>query len=468
MKLSLIGKNFTALVSSNFLIQFVRFLTIALLARRLGSQAFGVYSYIVLIITYGFVLVEFGLKNVALRELAQGRGSKKFVKQILKVRLALACVGFIGVIGLCSMAFSNGIYFLPTVVLALSLFVDAFLLDFVVIAQEKLVVQAIGNVAQALFLYLGCLLFVHSEGDFLILSWLYLLSHVIWISIFLIAGKPFSLLPENRGDNVSLYHTAMLGVPFLLAQMLGTIQFSMDLFLLGQFHYENWLGDYSAAIKILALSLGVINALVAAIQPRIAREVHDLKSPGLQNLVHSTTRMIWLMLLPTLAGCWLFGDTLIYWFFGDKFLLAPTLLKPLSLAFTLFCLGLAPMHALFMSHDTRLLIKTMTINSLISFLVITAILALGHPELVPWGMVITQGIYMIGAWKSVGMWGFISYEEIKTFLFPFLLMITPLLMQSAWVSPVQKITLAAFGYILGLFAMRIWTRPWFIAILGRT
>src|SRR5438105_3454764 len=113
MKLSLLGRNFVALVSSNFLIQLVRFLTIAWLARRLGNQVFGAYNYVILLVTYGFVVVEFGLKNVALREIAQGRGSKNLVRQILKVRAALAAVGFVVVMGLATLAFPAGKYFLP-------------------------------------------------------------------------------------------------------------------------------------------------------------------------------------------------------------------------------------------------------------------------------------------------------------------------------------------------------------------
>jgi O-antigen/teichoic acid export membrane protein len=467
MKISRLGQNFAALVSSNFAIQLVRFLTIAWLARRLGSQVFGVYNYIVLIVTYGFVVVEFGLKNVALREIAQGRGSKNLVKQILKVRALLALVGFVVVVCLTTLAFPKGEYFLPSIFLALSLFVDAFLLDFVVIAQEKLVAQAIGNVAQALFLYVGCVFLVHSENDFLILSELYLASHVLWILIFLIAGKPFSVLPENKNYEDNIFKTAMIGIPFLLAQFLGTVQSSMDLFLLGQFHFDQWLGDYSAALKILAVSLGIINALVAAVQPRLARESHDLNSPVLRNLVYSTTRLVWIILAPTLVGCWFFGDTLVLWVFGTQFTQAAALLKPLSLAFGFFCLGLAPMHALFISTATQKLVKTMVANCFLSFLIITCLLATGNPQYVPWGMVVTQCFYMCAAWRAVGIWGFLSKEELKILLFPICLMIFPLLSPQSWISPVQRFSLSAFGYFLGLGAMRIWTRPWFIAILGR-
>ena len=469
MKTSTVTKNFTALVGSNFAVQALRFLTIALLARRLGNSLFGVYNYIILLVTYGVTLVEFGLKNLAIREISQGRGSRKLVQQILKVRAGLAFFAMLGVMALAHFAFHRADYVAPAFFVALSLFVDAFLVDFIVIAQERLVSQAVANVAQALFMYITVLFLVPDEGQILLVSQLYLLSHVLWVSLFYVTAKP-TQMADHQEFKQNVLVTAWQGAPYLVAQFLGSLHFSMDLLLLGQFHFESWLGDYGAAWKILGVTLGVINAFVAAVQPRLARESHDLSSESLGRLVDHTTRIIWLFLAPTVIGCWLFGDELVLWFFGTHFLRTAELLKPLSLAMSFFCLGLAPMQALFISHQTGLMVRVVLINVLVSFVTVATLLVLNHPEWVPWGMCFVQAFYMFAAWRPFKSWGFITVEEAHSILLPVGIMIIPLalpLVSGVNVAPLIRFSLAALAYVFGLTLLKVWRRPAFAAVLGR-
>jgi O-antigen/teichoic acid export membrane protein len=464
MNSSLIAKNFTALLGSNFAIQAVRFLTIIFLARRLGTEVFGSYNYILLLVGIGFTLTEFGLKNLAIRELAQGRGSRRFINQIFRVRVLLALVSCTGIFLVATHAFGKS-FSAPIILLALSLLVDAFLADFLLISKERLVPQALGNVLQALVLCIGSYFFIHSSDDFTLLSFIFLFSHVIWISLFWFSARDIkSALPDHLAVDQNIIRMTAGGVPFLIAQFLGSLQLGMDLLLLGQFHYQNMLGDYSAALKIVGVMVGVVSALMGAVQPRLAKYTHDFNSIEVRTLIFNTTRFVWLIVLPSLVGCWVMNHELVNWFFGDKYFMAARILRPLSLALVLFCVGLAPMHALFVAKKGKLLVKIATLNCLVSFTVISLLLLLKHAEFVAWGMVFVQLVYLTSGWSLFQFKGLVSFEDSKSFLVPLICMTLMLLLPIG--SPLVKVCAGSIIYFLGLYLVGVWRRPWFKAMLS--
>ncbi len=466
MGTSLVARNFISLLGSNFIVQGLRFLTVALLARRLGNELFGVYNYLILLASYGFTIVEFGLKNLAIREFAQKRGSGQFLGQIFKLRLIFSGMAGIAVILFAKQAFPAGEFLQGATYFALSLVVDVFLVDFLVIAQERLALQAWSNMAHALTLFLGSYFLVHSPQDFLLTSEIFFVSHIVWVGLLFVSAKP---LDKNNGTSsqTSMAVLVTAALPFFIAQILGGFQYSMDLLLLGQFHYQSWLGDYSAAIKILSIPLGVINALVMAIQPKLARESHNLNSPEMQTVVVNSTCLIAVILAPTIIISWLFGEQLVFWLFGSQFIQSGQLLRPLSLALSLFCLGLAPMHGLFVSFRSRTMIKIASANFSVSLITVFIILILGKPQWVPWGMLIVQGFYLISAWRPYGFGiGFMA-DEFYFLALPLCLLAIPLLAPSAlpaWF----KFLMATAGYLSGLTYAKIWRKPWFISVLSRS
>jgi O-antigen/teichoic acid export membrane protein len=464
MNLSLRAKNFIAVLSSNFGVQALRFLTITLLARRLGSGLFGVYNYIILLVSYGCILTEFGLRNLGIREFAQDRGSRKLIRQIFKIRMIHAAAAMGAVLGLTALAFSSGQYFWPSFFIAASLVMDALFVDFILVARESLVPISVGNLAQAAILLVGCFIFIHSPNQFMLLGELYFVSHVVWAAVYYLGARPFWPKLQRMPSDGKTWRTAMSGAPFMVALLATNFQNSMDLLLLGQFHYGDLLGIYSAAIKIIGMALGVVYSLIASVQPRLARDSTDLNSPELKELVSSTTRFLWLFIAPTVVGCWLFGDQLVTWVFGPAYSEAAQFVKPLSLSFAFLSLAMAPLTTLLVSSHTKAMLKVVCFNCLISFALIGGLLLWKRPMLIPWGMVVAQALLMITCWGWFGTLDIITWEELRFLPLPVLLLAAPLLLH---VPPVIKFSLAAFGYLLGLAVLRIWNRPWFSRVLGK-
>jgi O-antigen/teichoic acid export membrane protein len=457
--------NFAAALFSNFGVQALRFLTMTLLARRLGTGLFGAYNYLLLLVNYGFMVVEFGLKNLAIREWAQGRGSGQLIRRIFKIRVLLAMGAVLVMAGLTYSAFPHSNYLSASLFIGASLFMDAFLTDFVLIAQEDLVAQAAGNLAQAAFLFVGCYLFVKGEKDFLSLAQFFFLSHLVWAAVLgFCARRALASEPRTPIAPNSLWKTALSGAPFMVATFVAGVFTTMDLLLLGQFHYEDRLGDYSAALKVLGIALGIINSLLASVQPRLAKVSQDVNSADTRALIWSTTRFLWMFVAPTVLGCWLFGDQLVVWVFGAKFAGTGPLLKPLSLAFAFLTLAMGPLHLINVSHYTRALLKIVFFNFAVSVVTIGGILALQRPGLVPWGMAFVNFVFMISVWAWYGQWLIVVLEDAKAFALPSILLAMPLLTN---LGPALRFVLAAAAYAGGLALLGAWKQPWFTRVLGR-
>jgi len=410
VKLSLFSKNFLSLLGSNFAVQGLRFLTIALLARRLGTEVFGVYSYLTLLITYGFTVVEFGLRNLALREIAQGRGSSELVKVILKVRSVLAILGSVTVVGFSLLAFPGGKYLVPSIFFALSLFVDAFLIDFVVIAHERLVTQSIANISQALLVYVATFFLVKRADQFTLFSEIFFLSHVLWVGYFYLSGRPL-LNSSEKKVGLKVIDIAKVGLPILVGQFLFSMQASIDFLLLGQFHYIDRLGDYSAAMKILSIPQGVIFAFFNAMYPRLAKYSDNIQSQETLGLLNTTMKLIWIIIIPMVIGSWLFGDQLISLFFGENYIHATAVLKPLSIAMAFYFLGIGPMATILISHKTRLMIKLAGFNLSVSFIAAFIVMWAKRPDLLPWAMIVAQGSFMVASWRPFKIRGYLSFYK---------------------------------------------------------
>ena len=461
-----------AALVSNFGVQGLRFFTMTLLARRLGLHLFGVYNYLLLLLTYGFIVVEFGLKNLGIREIAQGRGSPKLIKQIFKIRLGFATVSTIVIVLLTGLAFPGGDLEWPSFFMGASLFIDALLLDYVLIAHEALVPQGLGNLGQAGFLFGACYFFVGGSQNFTSLTQFFFLSHIVWILILAVAARPYLQKTNSSADahrNAShgnrSWKTALMGSPFMISTLIAGILTSMDLLLLGQFHYDNWLGPYSAAMKILGLAMGLINSLLASIQPKLAKQSASLRSAETESLISSTTRFLWLFVAPTVAGCWLFGDQLVLWVFGSNFEKAGPLLKPLSLSFAFLTLSMAPFHLISVSHHTRQLLKIVIFNCLFSLLAVGGVLVLDKPQWVPWAMVLVEFCFLLSVWKWYGIWKVATPEDFKFLLIPMILLIIPLVIPNLGAAP--RFLEAAVGYGAGLFMMKVWKQTWFKEVFGK-
>lgn len=451
--------NFGFLFGSNILAQVCRFLTITFIARSLGTEGFALYSYLLLITGYGAIAVEFGLKNFALREFSQGRGGKSVLIHIMGLRLAISVLS-VGVLFLL-LRFTFGTEsFPPSVWMILSVVSGALNFDFVLMAAEKMGLLALSQLSQALILLLVAWFGVHGPDDFSVLSFGYFCSQMATVVLIALGLKNFSKGNVETGFSKLI----VTGSPFFVASLLGLLQFSMDLFLIGFTGNTVFLGNYSAAMKLLGVALGVIYAFMGAVHPRLAQNSHDLKNPKLIEILNHSNKVVWIFLGPMILVSWMWGDSLVELAFGHKFEMAGSLLAPLSIAVMFHSLGLGPMHALSVSFKMKRYVFILFTNTLISFALVGMCIHFKQWGWIPWCAVFNQGIYCFNAWSALGRYDVLPSRELILPLVLSLVGVSLIILFSSLSTPVTLL-MSGLIYLAVLAGFRIHKARWFLYFL---
>lgn len=456
-------KNLASLTGSNIAVQGLRFLTMIILARRLGQQYFGYYNYILLLLGYGTTAVEFGFKNLAIREFAQNRGSQHLIFRITALRLVFAVISLVAVTLLLDKTLTQLQNNFSLLLFSCTLLLGPLIFDYLLIAKEELATLSLLTFAQAFILFVGVCLVINNPENFSDLAGLYFLSFFVMTLGFIMYSR-FWEIPKNHSDQMPVRQVAISGIPFFLVNFFGGVHSSLDTFLLGQFRYESWLGYYGAATKLVGMSLAVVHPVLNTIQPRVAKLSENLYSPQMRNLLLSTMIFLWIPIIPLLVGCWLFGDQLISLVFGSEFVVAGSFLKPLSLSLALFALSLPATGALFLGRETDKMLRFVAKNMIAGLCFISLPLIFGKPDLVPWGMVASMAIYFRLSWGPYHLPYRNILNRLVVFLLPtFLLVVALQLIRS----PIAATIWGAMGYLMGLYQIKIWQTDWFKTVLGK-
>lgn len=394
LKNNIFLKNFTSLVGSNFAVQMMRFFTIILLTRKLGPELFGVYNYILVLISLCAILVEFGLKNYGVRQFSLGHGSWKLIGDIFKIRFVVSIVSILIVAGFTYSAFKSYSLMSVSTIFAMSLIVDSFLIDFVVISKEKLYLQAIAQLAQASAYLLCVYLILFKFNDLKWIAAAFSLSHVFLVLIYFLGVKNVPFRTEHTEHIKTVFSKS---IPYLVASIVVSIQYQLDILLLGQFHFNLILGDYSACLKLLSIPLAVVYSFYSAVLPRIAKltESHT----ELLVLLKKYFKPVILFVLIMNFIFFIAGKELVYLFFGEKYKLAPLLVKPLAIAISFHILTILPMQALFLSKETGKLLKITILNFLVSCVAMSVVLFFNKPLWLPITVIFVQMTYCFQAWR---------------------------------------------------------------------
>ena len=94
-KLKKIFLNFSIRTVGSILSKTLGFITLPFIARAVGPEGFGTYSFIITLITYTAILVEWGYTPYGLRETAKHEDSSSVVNNIINTRFTFGIISMI-------------------------------------------------------------------------------------------------------------------------------------------------------------------------------------------------------------------------------------------------------------------------------------------------------------------------------------------------------------------------------------
>lgn len=314
-----------------------RVLTLALgiiLARSLGAEGYGVYTYAFAIMSLLMVLAEAGVPTLLMREVAASLGREDWgllrgalIRGGQFVGLVAICVSIIGLIVLWWWADSLSEPVLYTTALMLLVLPGSALCKTIAHALRGLHHVVLG---QAVNMLIRPLLVVLLVGiGFLLWPDLRqpqyaMAAQLIGVAVVLLVGILFlrRFLPAQGKTATPEYRSRewlKSALPFTLIGGAGIINNHADIIMLGWFTGSEDVGIYRVAVQgatLVAFSLQVVNAVVA---PQFSRLFTQGEMVRLQRLVTRSSQVILLVALPIALAFILAGGVIVTWVFGREY-----------------------------------------------------------------------------------------------------------------------------------------------------
>jgi len=238
----------------------------------LDKNGFGIIGFATAFVSYFILVVNFGFSTYGTMEIAKDPSKiSKFVNNIFSIRILLAI--FLSLILILYLFFSEHSTVTKYVILitGLNLFTNAFALNWIFQAVEKMQYIAIRQVLSGLLGLIGVVIFVHSENDLLIAASILTLSTLLGNIWFIpIYQKMFSKIKFEFSFPFwkELFRESF---PLAFASIMIGIYYNLDMVMLGYMKPESDVGIYNAAYKVFLLGIIPFQLIFSAFFPQLSR-----------------------------------------------------------------------------------------------------------------------------------------------------------------------------------------------------
>lgn len=307
-----------------------RLLLVLIAAKIIGSHDWGVYSYVLSLATLGFILSDWGMSLLLIRDYQESDDKNRTFSNFFFGRLIVLLISLIASLSLILLS-GNVDYILIGLILSLTLFFDGFnsLYHSLFIANQETKKEFYSNLVDASVLIISFIIFFLIEADAVSLSAAYLGASLFgFIASVVLAKKvirfSFSDLSVKR-----LKAIFVNGFSLSLFGISSYIFFSTDQLVLKYFSGFNEVGIYSLASRLI-LALIIIPPLInAVLLPQMSIDKNNYSK--IRRYLLASSIALLLAALACVAFIIIFSPLIVGVFFGVDYLPAIPVLKILSL-----------------------------------------------------------------------------------------------------------------------------------------
>ncbi|MBO6793290.1 MAG: flippase [Balneolaceae bacterium] len=308
----------------------ISFLITVYLARVLGTEGFGLLSIAMAYLGYLVFFADFGLSNIAGREVARDEEKRSYrISELLALRILMATI--VLVIGWFAIPFiiDDSQLLSLTRGFILALIPHAFLVEWYFIGSQKYQVNALSHVLKNGVYLILIYLFVDSLDDVNQLPVYYisgLIVSTIILFILFLKNRPFQL--AVRG-----FHILWDGLKAALTVGSGTF-FAQVIQLfppiaIGYFLTNSDAGEYSAAYRIIIIGMLIDRIFVQLLIPNLSKQWSDNSEVATINMDHTMRLMLVLGSMVSI-GLFLGAPDFMIWVFGSEYVNSIPILYILS------------------------------------------------------------------------------------------------------------------------------------------
>lgn len=266
-----VAKNFISLSIAEIISRLLGALLGFYIARELGPNVFGQFSFAIALISFFNIFVDFGLGQLAIRDIARDKAKTSvYGTNILALQLIIA----LGLLALLVIL----LWLMPldpqtkliTFFFGLGVIPLAFNMSYILQAHERMEFVAISRVVgQAGYAVIGFLIIFFTR-DVITLPLAQFASAVIWAWLVYVFIRKYVGLHWTRISQAEVKRLARLSLPFFIAAISVQIYYNSDSIMLQFIKGEAAVGLYNSGYKLVLLVLLVGSFMVSAFFPRLS------------------------------------------------------------------------------------------------------------------------------------------------------------------------------------------------------
>ncbi|MBP2046882.1 flippase [Methanobacterium aggregans] len=316
-----IAKNTGVMFISQIMTYLIGFFITMYTARYLGAEGFGILSLALSITAVFGITADLGLTTLMIREVARNKSlvntyiSNTF---LMKIGLSALTLGImfllVNVIGY-SGTVSTVIY-----LITFSVIVTAFtgVLSAVFQAHEKMEYISVSTILNSISMLVGTGVGIYYHMDVVYFAALYLIScGLVFIYILLMYLWKFSL-PNIHIDRTFWKPTIKEAWPFGITSLSGTLYTYIDSIMLSIIQGNTVVGWYSAAYRLMLITLFIPNTVNTAIFPVMSR-FYTSSRDSLNLMYERYFKYMMIIGIPMGFGTTLLADKIILLVFGPGY-----------------------------------------------------------------------------------------------------------------------------------------------------
>jgi O-antigen/teichoic acid export membrane protein len=328
-----IAQSSMALLAGNAANKITGFLIMLSVARFLGAEQFGLYTFVFSYVWVFSILTDLGLTNIVAREIAREEETGRlWLGNAVAVRWAAALVVYL--LCLAGSFFYNGWSQRTSLIAisALSFFYSPLSsANAVFTAKLKLYGASAASLVSRLILLVIIQMLARQGASVAALIVVeVLLGGLTSLALWIWASR--MLRPSYRLDFAVIKVLLKQGIPLLMTSVFVALYFRMDVFFLEYFVGAAAVGTYAAAYRLTEAVPLAATAFTSSIFPVICQLLHRGEEPLLRKLTGSAQKILLAMVMPVVLGLAWFALPVVRLLYVGRFDASSTALAILGCA----------------------------------------------------------------------------------------------------------------------------------------
>lgn len=315
-----IARNSATLLASNIANKVIGFLVMLSVARFLGAEQFGLYTFVFAYVGVFGLLTDLGLSTVVSRELSKDETSGRlWLGNAIEVRCLVSALSYVCCLG-ASLLY-NG-WSMRTSLIALSalsfLFMPLSTSHAVFTARLRLYGPSIVNLFSRIVFLLAVQWLARAGAAVSVLIALEVgLGGLTTVLLWLWSRR--MLLPAYH-PNLALIRTMLAeSLPLFMTSVFISLYFRIDVFFLEYLKGDSAVGSYAAAYRLTEAIPLAATALTSSLFPVICQVLHQGNKELLAKLVRGSQKTLIVMALPaTMILAW-YSFPIVRLLYGGRF-----------------------------------------------------------------------------------------------------------------------------------------------------